>query len=168
VKWGVNEGVRMAVNPGALEIAKGRRLLRILKQVDVVLLNRHEAESLFGQTDTEAIFQSARAAGLHTVVVTNSDKGADILDGSYMYSTGVYKPVAVVDRTGAGYAYGAGLIAAIAKGRSMQQAMSFAAANATSVISYLGARVGILSNMDVDIMKVTIRVFHEEDHDTSH
>lgn len=168
VKWGVKEGVRMAVNPGALEIAKGRRLLRILKQVDVVLLNRHEAESLFGQTDTEAIFQSARAAGLHTVVVTNSDKGADILDGSYMYSTGVYKPVAVVDRTGAGYAYGAGLIAAIAKGRSMQQAMSFAAANATSVISYLGARVGILSNMDVDIMKVTIRVFHEEDHDTSH
>ncbi|MDQ5944370.1 MAG: hypothetical protein QG658_437, partial [Patescibacteria group bacterium] len=62
--------------------------------------------------------------------------------------------------SGAGYAYGSGLITAIMQGKTMQQAMSFAAANATSVISYLGSRVGILSNSDVDIMKVDISVFH--------
>ncbi len=168
VNWAAREGIRIAVNPGALEIAKPQRLLRILRKVDVVLMNHTEAAQLFGTRDQDQIFQKARAKGLHTVVVTDSKHGAHMLDGSYIYSSGIYRDVAVVDRTGAGYAYGAGLIAAIAHGRSIQQAMSYAAANATSVISYLGARVGILANMDVDIMKVSIRVFHEEDHEASH
>jgi hypothetical protein len=41
----------------------------------------------------------------------------------------------------------------------MQEAMSFAAANATSVISYIGAKVGILRSVDVDIMNIDISVF---------
>lgn len=162
VKWAQTRGVRVAVNPGSLELAKPKRLVSILKRVDVVLVNRHEAEDFFGGTDISAMLKSARASGLHTVVITDSQAGAAILDGNYLYQTGIYKKVTVVDRSGAGYAYGSGLIAAIIQGKTMQEAMSFAAANATSVISYLGARVGILSGTDVDIMKVNISVFHEK------
>lgn len=163
VKWAMSRGVRVAVNPGPLELSKPKRLTSILKKVDAVIVNRREAESFFGFNDTAEMLRTARYLGLHTVVITDSQAGATILDGNYLYKSGIYKKVAVVDRSGAGYAYGSGLVAAIAMGKTMQQAMSFAAANATSVISYLGARVGILSNTDVDIMKVSISVFHEKE-----
>lgn len=160
IKWAEAHDVRVAVNPGPLELAKPKRLLTILKRVDVVIVNRREAELLFDVETVDDMLVVGRAAGLHTIVITDSQNGATVLDGSYVYSAGIYKKVAVVDRSGAGYAYGSGLIAAIMQGKTMQQAMSFAAANATSVISYLGSRVGILSSTDVDIMKVDISVFH--------
>ncbi len=162
VKWAQAHDVRVAVNPGPLELAKPKRLVNILRQVDVVIMNRREAEGLFEVESIDTMLVVARGEGLHTVVITDSQNGATVLDGSYVYSSGIYKKAAVVDRSGAGYAYGSGLIAAIIQGKTMQQAMSFAAANATSVISYLGARIGILSNTDVDIMKVDISVFHEK------
>lgn len=160
LKWAEAHDVRIVVNPGVLELAKPKRLLTILRRADVVILNRHEAELLFDTELVDEMLTVGRSAGLHTIVITDSQNGAVVLDGSYQYQTGVYKKSTVVDRSGAGYAYGSGLIAAIMRGKTMQQAMSFAAANATSVISYLGSRVGILSSTDVDIMKVDISVFH--------
>lgn len=160
IRWAEAHDVRVAVNPGPLELAKPKRLLAILKRADVVIVNMREAELLFDVETIDDMLVVGRAAGLHTIVITDSQNGATVLDGSYVYSAGIYKKVAVVDRSGAGYAYGSGLIAAIMQGKTMQQAMSFAAANATSVISYLGSRVGILSSTDVDIMKVDISVFH--------
>ncbi len=160
VKWAESQDVRVAVNPGPLELSKPKRLLTVLKRADVVIVNRREAELLFDAEKVDDMLAVGRGAGLHTIVVTDSQNGATVLDGSYVYTAGIYKKVAVVDRSGAGYAYASGLIAAIMQGKTMQQAMSFAAANATSVISYLGSRVGILSSTDVDIMKVDISVFH--------
>lgn len=159
VKWAEVHDVRVAVNPGPLELSKPKRLLNILSRVDVVIINRHEATTLFGVEAIDEMLIVARSEGLHTVVITDSENGATILDGSYVYTAGLYKKVAVVDRSGAGYAYGSGLIASIIQGKTMQQAISFAAANATSVISYLGTRIGILSNTEVDIMKIDISVF---------
>lgn len=164
--WAEKTGVRIAINPGVRELEKRRRLMNILKRADVVLLNLEEAELLTGEDQPGSAIEAARKAGLHTVVVTNSEGGSQVLDGNYLYRSGVYKKTAVVDRTGAGYAYGAGLIAAIIRGKSIPDAMSFAAANATSVVGYLGSRVGILTNMEVDMIPIKISVFHKE-HTTS-
>ncbi len=171
VKWANLQGIRIAFNPGRLEIDRTARLVRLGKQIDVMIMNHQEAEQLFGQSDMEECLKAARRAGWHTLVITDASKGAWVLDGSYVYRTGLYKDVRVIDRTGAGDAYGAGFIAAIAKGRSIQQAMSFGAANASSVISYIGATTGILRSLDVDIMKVHISVFESADkefHGTPH
>ncbi len=162
VKQATLQGSRVAVNPGSMEIKKRTRLLKILKQADVVILNHLEAEALFQEQGVRRCFKLARAAGLHTVVITEGARGSWVLDGSYVYHAPLYKKSAVVDRTGAGTAYGAGLIAAIARGKSMQEAMSFASANATSVIGYLGARAGVLRNLEVDMMKIDISIFEGE------
>lgn len=159
VRQAALQGSRIAANPGNLEIGKRARLLRILKQVDVVILNQDEAERLFQTTGVKRCMKAARRAGWHTVVITEGARGSWVLDGSYLYHAPLYKRVSVVDRTGAGDAYGAGLIAAIARGKSMQEAMSFASANATSVIGYLGARAGVLRNLEVDMMDISISIF---------
>lgn len=159
ITWANEHGVRVAVNPGSLEIAKRSRLIRILKQADVVFLNYAEMKQLFRVDTIPVGLEEARRSLWHTIVVTDSTKGSWILDGSYLYRAGISKKVKVIDRTGAGDAYGAGLIAAIIRGQSMQEAMSFAAANATSVISYIGAKVGILRSVDTDIMDINVSVF---------
>lgn len=161
--WATKSGVRVAINPGSLELEKTRRLIPLLRQADVVLLNESEAARLTGEESPLKALAAARAAGMHTVVITQSGCGSYVLDGNYVYQSGLYKKVTVVDRTGAGYAYGAGLIAAIIRGKAIPDAMSFAAANATSVIGYLGSRVGILTNMEVDIIPVNISIFHNEE-----
>lgn len=163
VKWAEAQNVRVAVNPGPLELSKPKRLISILRRVDVVVMNRYEAQTLLAKESMEAILIAARSFGLHTIVITDSQYGSTILDGNYLYTTGIYKKVIVVDRSGAGYAFGSGLISAIIQGKSMPEAISFAAANATSVISYLGTRIGILSSLEVDIMKVDISIFHKGD-----
>lgn len=159
LKWAAEQGIKVAVNPGQLELNKAIRLKRILKQADVVILNRQEAVRLFEEDDMYDLLRLARRAGWHSVVVTDAARGSWLLDGSYVYQTGIYKDVKVIDRTGAGDAFGAGFIAAIHMGRSLEQALSFAGANATSVIGYIGAKVGILRSMDVDIIKVKVSVF---------
>ncbi|MCC7543793.1 carbohydrate kinase family protein [bacterium] len=162
VKQSALQGSRIAVSPGNLEISKRTRLLRILKQADVVILNQDEAELLFQVVGVKRCMKVARRAGLHTIVITEGARGSWVLDGSYLYHAPLYKKSAVVDRTGAGDAYGAGLIAAIARGKSMQEAMSFASANATSVIGYLGARAGVLRNLEVDMMDINVSIFEGE------
>jgi len=153
------QGTRIAVNPGGLEIRKARKLVRILRSVDVIILNQFEAAQLLGSSNDVECFRQARRYGWHTVVITNSGTGCSVLDGSYIYRSDAYKTVSVIDRTGAGDAFGAGLIAAIASGQSMQQAISFAGANATSVIGYIGASIGLLRNLDVEPAPVKLTVF---------
>lgn len=159
LKWADAQGVKVAVNPGQLELSKAVRLKRLLRQADVVLLNRAEAVRLFEEDDMYDLLRLSRRAGWHSVVVTDAARGSWLLDGSYVYQTGIYKDVKVIDRTGAGDAFGAGFISAIHMGKSLEHALSFAAANATSVIGYIGAKVGILRSLDVDIIKVKVSVF---------
>ncbi len=159
LKWASLQGVKVAVNPGQMELEKAVRLKRLLRQADVVILNHSEAVELFEESDMYDLFRLARRAGWHSLIVTDADQGSWLLDGSYVYRAGLYKNVKVIDRTGAGDAFGAGFVAAIQAGKSLEQALSFAAANATSVIGYIGAKAGILRNLEVDVLEIKVSVF---------
>jgi sugar/nucleoside kinase (ribokinase family) len=56
----------------------------------------------------------------------------------------MYEDVPVVDRLGAGDAFSSGFVAMIAKGEGIEQAITFASANSTSVVGVIGAKPGIL------------------------
>jgi len=64
--------------------------------------------------------------------------------------------VKVVDRTGAGDAFGSGFVAALAKGLAIEDALSLASANATSVVAQMGAKTGILKTKRVKRMKLKV------------
>lgn len=146
IKWAHQNRVSLAVNPGALELTKPLRLRRLLAKVDVTILNREELAQLTGSTDPFDALLVCRNNGFHTVVLTDGSSGAWVLDGSYVYYGGMYKRNKVVDRTGAGDAYGSGFITKLIQNQTIEQAMTYGAANATSVIGYVGAKVGIIRN----------------------
>jgi ribokinase len=66
----------------------------------------------------------------------------------------------VVDRTGAGDAFGSGFVAWYALGKSLEEAITFASANATSVVTKVGATAGILhAHARVHDMPLTVTDF---------
>jgi sugar/nucleoside kinase (ribokinase family) len=56
----------------------------------------------------------------------------------------MYEDVRVIDRTGAGDAFGSGFLSQWAAGKSLKESIIFASANSTSVVAKIGAKTGIL------------------------
>ncbi len=145
--------LKIAWNPGALELAFGMETLYpLLQQTDALLLNREEAAELTNlphHSVEDVMHELIAAVGSGYVVVTNGADGASAFDGSRVASIPGRK-VDVVDTTGAGDSFGSGFVAAIMRGRSMETALAFAAANAESVIGSIGAQPGLLKRDDFE------------------
>jgi sugar/nucleoside kinase (ribokinase family) len=56
----------------------------------------------------------------------------------------MYEDVKVIDRTGAGDAFGSGFLSQWAMGKTLKESIVFASANSTSVVTKIGAKKGIL------------------------
>ena len=77
-------------------------------------------------------------------VVSDGPNGVVATDGKTIITAGMYEDVPVIDRTGAGDAFGSGFLSAYAQGKSLKEAIVFASANSTSVVQFIGAKEGIL------------------------
>ena len=78
------------------------------------------------------------------VVISDGPNGVVATDGKTIVSAGMYEDVPVLDRTGAGDAFGSGFLSQYAQGKSLRDSIVFASANSTSVVQYIGAKEGIL------------------------
>lgn len=139
-------GIRVAVNPGAAELEKGRRaLLPIIRDADVLLLNLEEASEFTGipRKKSNAIFRHLCFALPGIVVVTNGKRGAVVCDNAAQYQT-VPRDIRVVDSCGAGDAFGSGFVAAYMKSNDLAYSLKFATLNSESVIMKIGAKAGLL------------------------
>ena len=87
---------------------------------------------------------------------TNGAAGSYAAVSGKLYQAGQYQKVKVVDRLGAGDAFGSGFVAALAKGLPLEDALSLASANASSVVSKIGAKTGILKTGRVKRMKLKV------------
>ncbi len=56
----------------------------------------------------------------------------------------MYEDVKVIDRTGAGDGFGSGFLSQWAQDSSLKDAIVFASANSTSIVTKIGAKTGIL------------------------
>jgi ribokinase len=115
----------------AMELAPAAKLDgEILQQVDYLTPNETELRILLGlapndPTPTIELAGRLKALGVGTLIVTQGEQGALILteDGVEQIPA---VAVRVVDTTGAGDAFNAGLAVALAEGKSLTQAVQFA------------------------------------------
>ncbi len=136
--------IPVSFNPGLSEVKQGmRRLLPLLRKVDVLLLNRAEAGVLTREKDVRKQLRKLQAV-VPLVVVTEDKRGAHAFDGIYYYRKPAYR-IKIVDTTGAGDAFHSGFVAAKIRGLPVEEAMSWGTANAHSVIMHLGAKNRLLS-----------------------
>lgn len=159
-------GAKIMFNPGELEIQQLPKLIGLLEDVDVLLVNKREAAKIVpGVLLTELLVHLA--AYCETVIITDGEMGSIATDHREVYRLGVYEQVRMRDATGAGDAFGAGFLAAYAnedfrprsKDSHFSKSLQFAAANAASVVQKYGAKAGILTGTEdfhpMPIQKIT-------------
>jgi sugar/nucleoside kinase (ribokinase family) len=152
-------GVQVALNPSGAELAHPDKLRTVLEDVTVLLVNKEEMKILVeGETLEELVRHGANL--VRTVVVSDGPNGVMATDSQQIVKAGMYDDVPVVDRTGAGDAFGSGFVAWHAMGKDLAEAVTFASANATSVVSQIGATAGILhSHAKLHDMPLTVKDF---------
>ncbi len=150
----VNENkVKMAFNPGTFQLKSGMEVLRPLFQVcEVLFVNKEEAETLVNNGkpgDISFLLMALKKEGPKIVVITDGSKGAYAYEGKDAYSMGICK-ASVVEKTGAGDAFGTAFVVALHNGKSIQDAMMWGTANSGSVVEKIGPQAGLLRKGEID------------------
>ena len=137
----------VALNPGALELSRGLRVLGpLIKNVDVLLVNRSEAATLLRvpYENDRAIVRGMDRVCDGIAVITEGKKGSWVCDGMTVRKV-VINPVKAVDTTGAGDAYGSGFVAGLIKRPGdIDYALRLASINSASVVQQIGAKHGLI------------------------
>ena len=138
--------IKIALNPGynQLILAK-KRLQKILENVDILILNKEEASLLtkIPYRKEKEIFLAIDRLCPGITIMTKGDKGVVASDGNCLYRAGSLK-TKVVDKTGAGDAFGAGFVSGIIHQNNIIHAIQLGTANAAGCIGKMGAKEGIL------------------------
>ncbi len=150
MELGAKHSVRTILNPAPATALDAN----VLRNVDYLTPNETELRILLGlapddPADTVELARRLRARGVGNLIVTMGEKGALILTEDGM-ETVASVPVEVVDTTGAGDAFNAGLAVALAEGKSLSAAVHFANRCGAFACRALGAVTALATRATVD------------------
>jgi len=144
------QGSKLVFNPGSYEISSFDLFRPLLDKTTLLILNRDEASTLFGEshkvTDQLANMLSS---GTKVAVITDAQNGAyfGTQIGNFHMNAASGK---LVDPTGAGDAFAAGLTAGLMHGKSLEESAIWRMHNASAVIEHIGANTNLLAIDQVD------------------
>lgn len=182
-----NSGAFIAMDLSKHYLEMGsHRLAPLLHKLDLVKINREEASYLTGihYGATARIFKQLDQLVEGLAVMTDGPKGVLVSDGKKFYEAGIYKEKKIVDRTGAGDAFGSGFVAGLLRCQAtllrqsyggqagvkrqeipheaIKYAIRLGSANATSVVEKIGAQEGILRKKDFPSRRFGHITIHEK------
>ncbi len=137
-------GARVVLNvciPGDGHVDAGR-CLGVLSEVDVFLPNEDEARVITGEERVERQAEVLCEAGARQVVITRGARGLYGLGAGQVVRMGVFD-VPVVDPSGCGDCFTAGLITSVLRGAGLLEALRFGTGVAALGAMALGATVGV-------------------------
>jgi ribokinase len=137
--------IKLAYNPSNYQASQGLGYVGgVLKNADVLILNKQEAELLVGKGKPQELLKRLTKHGPAIVVITDGKNGVFALHEGVMYVVPP-KKVKVVEKTGAGDAFGAGFVAGLVMNKSMDFCLRLGMNNAESCIQERGAKNGLLT-----------------------
>lgn len=145
--------IKLAFNPGTWQLKAGVEELRgILSLSYIIYVNREEAQGLTSFGDSHGKEKDLLAAlskfGPKICIITDGPEGSLAYDGQRFLKCGIY-PQEVTERTGAGDAFGSGMLSALIKGKTLEEAMLWGTINSASVVSFVGAQKGLLKESEM-------------------
>jgi len=133
-------GLTISWDPGRVLAMKGLEVLRsIVEKVDFVLANEVEVQLLTGHSDYRDAADKLLDIGARVVVVKRGAHGVFVKSPEFTGEIPAYRVDKVVDTTGAGDAFAAGLITGLLRGYSLRKAVQYANAVAALKVSRLGS-----------------------------
>ncbi|MBI4714040.1 hypothetical protein HY771_02550 [Candidatus Uhrbacteria bacterium] len=136
-------GIKVAWNPGVLEIKHGMKEIKpILPIVDILNINSEEAKLLTDKKTIKTMLGTLQTKGAIRIVTDGTNGSYAIQNGTILHTqtTGAR----AISRTGAGDAFGSGFVAGLMKKNNIKYALAIGTLNAESVIQSCGAKNGIL------------------------
>lgn len=145
-----NPQIKLAFNPGSWQMrANFEDIKDIISLTYLIFVNREEAEKLTGLGESSGkereLLIALSKLGPKISVITDGSKGSfayDSVNGKF-FKAGVL-PVDAYERTGAGDAFGSGMLAALIHGKAIEEALIWGTCNSASVIGYTGSQRGLL------------------------
>lgn len=145
---------KLAFQPGTFQMEMGKeRLSPLYARTELVACNKEESERILGlgETDIKELLKKMHLLGPKTVLITDGTNGAYASNGEEMFKVPMYpssKPP--FDRTGAGDASTSSIVAALALGKPLNEALLWGPINAMSVVQEIGAQKGLLARAELE------------------
>ncbi|MDD4663787.1 MAG: carbohydrate kinase family protein, partial [Caldisericia bacterium] len=148
VNFAFENKIKIAINPGNVQLSMPiEDLTRILKKVDILILNKEEASFLtkISFQDEAEIFKKIDEICPGVAVMTKGGEGVVVSDGKYLYSAMPDPNREIVDTTGAGDSFSAGFLSDFIRyNGDIEKAIQLGLANSAGCLSQVGAKNGLL------------------------
>ncbi|MCC7264747.1 MAG: carbohydrate kinase family protein [Candidatus Latescibacteria bacterium] len=119
-------------------------LAAVLPEVDYFTPNNHEAQVLTGETDPLAQAQRLLVAGCGAAIITQGERGALLARSGQVLELPAFG-LPMVDGSGAGDAFAAGLIAGLVRDWPLRECLRLASAIGASACTKLGCTTGVFT-----------------------
>lgn len=145
-----NPNIKLVFQPGTYQLKFGYDMLSgLYKRSELFFCNLEESQLILKNPskDVKELLNGLKGLGVKIPVITDGPNGSYAFDesGSLLHLP-IYPDVsAPVDRTGAGDAFASTFSTAIARGKSIEEAMKWGSINSMSVCQHVGAQAGLLS-----------------------
>lgn len=143
-------GAKLMFAPGTHVLAAGiKKYPRLLSLSEVLIVNLEEAKKILQidegrKVDIKNLLSNLKDLGPRNVVITDGEKGSFAFTGESYFKMGIF-PAKIVQMTGAGDSFAAGLLAGLIHGEGIVEAMRWGAANSSAVIEQIGSQTGLLN-----------------------
>ena len=137
------------VVPAGDQSAAKSALVEVLPHVDFFLPNDNEAERLTGEMDPHRQAQQLLQLGCGNVVITLGEHGALLMNHNETIEVPAF-PVSIVDQSGAGDAFAAGLIVGLLKQWDLTRTLRFASIIGASACTALGCNAGLFTRSQAE------------------
>lgn len=151
VRWlAAHPESKLAFQPGTFQMKLGAKTLAALyKRTAFFVCNKEEAARILEiplTDDVKMLMSRLRELGPEIVVVTDGTNGAYAYDGTRFMRVPMYPDTrGPFERTGAGDAFASTVVAALALGKPLEEALLWGPINSMSVVQEVGAQKGLLS-----------------------
>jgi ribokinase len=143
-----NPETKLAFQPGTFQMNLPYEQFHYLyERSEIFIVNVEEAQRILKtkETDHLTLLEMLHEKGPYIVVMTDGPKGAYVYTEGQAWYMPIYPdPKPPYERTGAGDAFASTFVAALALGKSIEEAMTWAPINSMSVVQYVGAQKGLL------------------------
>lgn len=163
-KYADKAGAKLVYAPGTYQLkADVKRFPKVLERCDLMIVNMEEALKILG-IDVSSfpqirdILNKLILLGPKMAVITDGAEGSYATDGEQFLKAGIVK-TPVYEKTGAGDAYSAALIAALDSGLDLKEAMAWGTINAAWTISVISTQRGLLTKSEISAKRKELSSF---------
>ncbi|MDO4684111.1 MAG: fructose-bisphosphate aldolase class I [Candidatus Saccharibacteria bacterium] len=148
-----NPTVQFAFSPSTTQLSQPAELLTALyARTNLLVVNTSIANAIApNHTTIEAQCEALHKLGIDTIIITDGANPLHTSSDQGIISLPAYPATAkIIDRTGAGDAFVATVIAKLAQGSDLTTAAQHAAINSMNVCQHIGPHAGLLTNEGID------------------